>query len=79
MTFNQKFLRELQQRLANEDSLYSKTKKQVQSLINMQLVETDKKVIFSSLIDDISRYGDKKSLSIFWNEKINDKNLKFIF
>ena len=78
MTFNRKFLRELQQRLANSD-LYPMTKKQVQSLINMQqLVETDKNVIFSSLINDISRYGDKKSLSIFWNEKINDKNLKFI-
>ena len=78
MTFNRKFLRELQQRLANSD-LYPMTKKQAQSLINMQLVETDKNVIFSSLIDDISRYEDKKSLSIFWNEKINDKNLKFIF
>jgi hypothetical protein len=80
MTFTREFLKELQKRLANSDSnSYPMTKKQVQILTNMRLMETDKNVIFSSLIDDISRYKDPESLSIFWNEQINDQNFKFKF
>lgn len=55
------------------------TKKQVQILTTMRLMETDKNIIFSSLIHDISRYEDKNSLSIFWNKQINDEHLKFKF
>jgi len=79
MTFNQEFLRKLQQRLDSSDSSYPTTKKQVQILTKMRLMETDKNIIFSSLIHDISIYGDKNSLSIFWNEQINDKYLEFKF
>jgi len=78
MPFTREFLRELQQKLANSDS-YPMTKKQVQILTTMRLMETDKNIIFSSLIHDISRYEDKNSLSIFWNKQINDEHLKFKF
>ena len=80
MTFNREFLKQLQRRLANSDSnSYLMTKKEVQILTNMRLMETDKKFIFSSLIDDISRYKDPELLAIFWNEQINDQNFKFKF
>jgi len=78
MIFTKKFLNELYQKIKGSDS-YPMTKKKVQILTNMRLMETDKKFIFSSLIDDISRYKDPASLSIFWNEQINDQNLKFKF
>ena len=78
MTFNQEFLRELQQRLANSDS-YRMTKNQVQILTKMRLVETDKNVIFDAISNDFHRNNDPLSLRKLWNDKINDEKLKFEF
>ena len=78
MTFNQEFLRELNEKISKSGS-YPMTKKQIQSLTKIQLCEIDKKIIFSCLINDISNHVDEKFVSIFWNEKIKDEKLKFKF
>jgi hypothetical protein len=86
MTFNRQLLRELQQSLANSDS-YPMTKKQVQILTKMRLMETDKNVIFDAISNDVHRnkvhrnkdHRNKDPLSLrkLWNERIKDSNLKF--
>ncbi len=48
-------------------------------LTSKQLLESDKKIIFSSLINDNSKYKDPFLLAVFWNDNINDPNLKFKF
>ena len=76
MTFTREFLRELQQKLANSDS-YPMTKKQVQILTKMRLVETDKNVIFDAISNDVHRNNDPLSLRKLWNERIKDSKLRF--
>jgi hypothetical protein len=78
MTFNNKFLRELKQRVTKSDS-YPMTKNQVQILTKMRLVETDKNVIFDAISNDFHRNNDPLSLRKLWNDKINDEKLKFEF
>lgn len=79
MTFNKEFLREIQKRL-NGSSSYPTTNQSVNLLLtSKQLLESDKKIIFSSLINDISSNRDSLSLALFWNDNINDPNLKFKF
>ncbi len=78
MTFRE-LLRELKQRLANSD-LYPMTKFSVTELLkSIRLQETDKKIIFSSLVNDNWKYNDPLSLAVFWNNRINNPNLKFKF
>jgi hypothetical protein len=73
------FLRELQKRL-NGSSSYPMTNQSVNLLLtSKQLLESDKKIIFSSLINDNSKYKDPFLLAVFWNDNINDPNLKFKF
>jgi ribonuclease D len=76
MTFTREFLRELQQKLANSDS-YPMTKKQVQILTTMRLMETDKNVIFDAISNDVHRNKDPLSLRKLWNERIKDSKLRF--
>jgi hypothetical protein len=76
MTFNQEFLRELQQRLADSDS-YQMTKNQVQILTKMQLWETDKNVIFDAISNDVHRNKDPLLLRKLWNERIKDSKFRF--
>lgn len=79
MTFTREFLRDLQKRL-NGSSSYPMTNQSVNLLLtSKQLLESDKKIIFSSLINDISSNRDSLSLALFWNDNINDPILKFIF
>ena len=79
MTFNQEFLRELQKKMNGSDS-YRMTKQSVEFLLkSKQLLDTDKKIIFSSLVNDISKNQDPFSFAVFWNENINDKSLNFKF
>ena len=79
MTFTREFLRDLQKRL-NGSSSYPMTNQSVNLLLtSKQLLESDKKIIFSSLINDISSNRDSLSLALFWNDNINDPNLKFKF
>ena len=78
MTFRE-LLRELKQRLANSD-LYPMTKFSVTELLkSIRLQETDKKIIFSSLVNDNSKNKDPLSLAVFWNKNINDPKYEFIF
>jgi hypothetical protein len=77
--FFKEFLRKLQQRL-NGSSSYPMTNQSVNLLLtSKQLLESDKKIIFSSLINDNSKYKDPFLLAVFWNDNINDPNLKFKF
>lgn len=79
MTFNKEFLRELQKRL-NCSSSYPMTNQSVNLLLtSKQHLESDKKIIFSSLVNDNSKNKDPLLLAVFWNENINDPNLKFKF
>lgn len=79
MTFNKEFLRELQKRL-NGSSSYPMTNQSVNLLLtSKRLQDTDKKIIFSSLVNDNSKYNDPFLLAVFWNDNINDTNLKFKF
>ena len=83
MTFNQEFLRELQQKLEGSNS-YRMTKQSVMFLLkSKRLCEDDKKIIFSSLVNDISTNKDNDkdplSLTIFWNTNICEPNLQFKF
>ena len=79
MTFTREFLRDLQKRL-NGSSSYPMTNQSVNLLLtSKQLLESDKKIIFSSLINDISSNRDSLSLALFWNDNINDPILKFKF
>ncbi len=79
MIFNKEFLRDLQKRL-NGSSSYPMTNQSVNLLLtSKQLLESDKKIIFSSLINDISSNRDPFLLAVFWNDNINDPNLKFKF
>ena len=76
MTFAQEFLIELQKIIANSDS-YPMTKKQVQILTKMRLMETDKNVIFDAINNDVHRNKDPLSLRKLWNERIKDSKLCF--
>ena len=79
MIFNKEFLRDLQKRL-NGSSSYPMTNQSVNLLLtSKQLLESDKKIIFSSLINDISSNRDPFLLAVFWNDNINYPNLKFKF
>ena len=79
MTFKKEFLRKLLKKLNNSD-LYPMTKQNVNLLLTLkQLLESDKKIIFSSLVNDISKNQDPFLLAVFWNENMNDQNLKFNF
>lgn len=79
MTFNKDFLRELQARL-NGSKLYRMTNSSVEILLkSKRLYEDDKKIIFSSLVNDISKNKDPLSLAVFWNKNINDPKFEFIF
>lgn len=79
MTFNKDFLRKLKQRL-NGSSWYPMTNQNVNLLLtSTRLQENDKKIIFSSLVNDNSNYDDPFLLAVFWNDNINDTNLKFKF
>ena len=79
MVFNKEFLRELQKRL-NGSSSYPMTNQSVNLLLtSKRLQDTDKKIIFSSLVNDNSKYNDPFLLAVFWNDNINDTNLKFKF
>ena len=79
MIFNLEFLKELQNRLNGSDS-YRMTKYSVKSLLKSKILEEDnKKIIFSSLIHDISNNNDPLSLAVFWNTNINNPELKFKF
>jgi hypothetical protein len=76
MTFTREFLRELKQRLGNSNS-YRMTRKQVQILTKMPLMETDKNVIFDAISNDFHRNKDPLSLRKLWNERIKDSKLRF--
>jgi len=79
MTFNQEFLSKLQKSL-NGSSSYPMTNQSVNLLLtSKRLQDTDKKIIFSSLVNDNSKYNDPFLLAVFWNDNINDTNLKFKF
>jgi hypothetical protein len=72
-------LRELKQKL-NSSNSYRMTKTSVEILLTKkQLKEDDKKIIFSSLVNDNSKYNDPLSLAVFWNTNINNPELKFKF
>ncbi len=83
MTFNKDFLRKLQKRLnssSSGSSLYPMTKYSVDGLLTLnQLQDNDQKIIFSSLVNDNSKYKDPFLLAVFWNDNINEPNLKFKF
>ena len=56
------------------------TKQNVNLLLTLkQLLESDKKIIFSSLVNDISKNQDPFLLAVFWNDNINEQNLQFRF
>ena len=79
MTFKKEFLRKLLKKLNNSD-LYPMTKQNVNLLLtSKRLQDTDKNIIFSSLVNDISKNQDPFLLAVFWNENMNDQNLKFNF
>ena len=79
MTFNKEFLRKLQTKLNGSDS-YRMTKTSVDFLLkSKELHETDKKIIYSSLVNDNSKNKDPLLLAVFWNENITETNLQFKF
>lgn len=79
MTFNEDFLKKLKQ-IANGSKSYRMTNYSVEILLkSKQLLESDKNIVFSSLVNDNSKYNDPFLLAVFWNDNINDPNLKFKF
>ena len=77
MTFNQEFLRELQQKLEGSNS-YRMTKQSVMFLLtSKRLQETDKNVIYDAISNDVHRNKDPLSLRKLWNERIKNSNLNF--
>ena len=79
MTFKKEFLRKLLKKLNNSD-LYPMTKQNVNLLLtSKRLQDTDKNIIFSSLVNDISKNQDPFLLAVFWNDNINEQNLQFRF
>ena len=79
MTLKKEFLRELKKRMNGLDS-YPMTEKSINGLLTLkQLLESDKKIIFSSLVNDISKNQDPFLLAVFWNDNINEQNLQFRF
>ena len=77
MTFNKNFLRKIKERLNGSDS-YRMTKTSIDFLLkSKQLHDSDKRIIFDAIRNDIFRNGDPLLVKQFWNENINDSNLLF--
>ncbi len=88
MTFNQEFLRELNEKLKDSYS-YRMTKQSVEFLLkSRQLYEDDKKIIFDAISNDTFCNDslckkdtlcnkDPLSLRNFWNNKKIDSKLRF--
>jgi hypothetical protein len=76
MTFNKEFLRKIQERLNCSDS-YPMTKTSVDFLVKSKKHDVnDKRIIFDAIRNDIFRNGDPLLVKQFWNENINDSNLR---
>ena len=75
MTFDKDFLRELKQKLANSDS-YRMTKQSVEFLLKSKLRDNDNLIILNAIINDVYQKGDQLLVKQFWNENMNDLNLR---
>ena len=76
MTFNKNFLRKIKERLNGSDS-YRMTKTSIDFLLkSKQLHDSDKRIIFDAIRNDIFRNGDPLLVKQFWNENMNDLNLR---
>ena len=76
MTFNQEFLRKLEERLNGSES-YRMTKQSVKFLLQSSLHNADKNIIFDAISNDTSRNNDPLLLKQFWYENIDDSKLRF--
>ena len=76
MVFNKEFLRKIKERLTGSNS-YRMTKQSVEFLLKSKLCDTDKRIIFDAIRNDVCRKGDPLLVKQFWNENINDSKLLF--